>query len=151
MKHKTILSLSLFMLASMSSMDACAQSAVAIVDEEGMPCALFVKETRTQLLGQCCEHTWFNKKDGFKTKWLYAEKGEGLLAPTCQGVLNIREKPTTDSKVVAKWIIPDGEVPDFYDCMGKEGNWYKVRTYDYVDGYVRSDLVEWWPCDISCR
>ncbi len=133
-----------------------AQSGKAVMAPEGYPVAGYVFETTKRIYGQQAEGAWFQKSEGYYVKTLYAEKGEGILMPIGKDYINIRQKPTTDSKVVRKWLIPEDEVPAFYDCMGKVGNWYKL-CYDLDDngnpivGYVRADIAEWAPYDMSVR
>lgn len=52
------------------------------------------------------------------------------------GWLNVRQAPSTTSKVVAKMRT----CVDVAEVLGKEDNWYKVR-FDGVVGYLRGDFT----------
>ena len=71
-----------------------------------------------------------------------AENGQGLVY-TYRTKVNVRESPSTDSKVVATMPTSEqGMAPETIPCLGKTDEWYKIKIDGKV-GYVREDLVHW--------
>lgn len=70
------------------------------------------------------------------------ENGQGICYrdPIRTGNINVRKAPTTSSDVVAK--IPDEDMPECYECLGKTNGWYKIRINGRI-GYVREDMAIW--------
>lgn len=71
-----------------------------------------------------------------------AENGQGVVY-TYRTKVNVRESPSTDSKVVA--LMPtteDGMAPETVPCIGKAEGWFKIKIDGKV-GYVKEDLVQW--------
>ncbi len=144
------------LLAIVASGAALAQSGKAVMHPDGYITAIFLMETNKRILGQQIEASWFSKAEGYTVATVSAANGDGVLSPRegVTGSINVRQRPTTKSKVVASWKIPEDEVPAWYDCLGKEGDWYKVQVgwdENPVVGYVRQDLVTWWVYDVAAR
>ena len=83
-----------------------------------------------------------------------AEKGNGFLIIK-NGVnsnVNIREKPTLKSAVVAKVVNNTEEMPEVCPCLGmltvpvggSFEQWFKTKVGNKT-GYVRDDLMQWTP------
>lgn len=71
-----------------------------------------------------------------------AENGQGVIY-TYRTKVNVRESPSTDSKVVT--MMPtseEGMAPETVPCIGKTEGWYKTKIDGKV-GYVKEDLVQW--------
>ena len=49
---------------------------------------------------------------------------------------NVREGPTTESKVITTLLLNTG-----VKILEQEGNWYKVNYQDKITGYVSKDLI----------
>lgn len=85
-------------------------------------------------------------KTGHRVVIFSAEAGQGTVHrnEARKGNINVRKGPSTNSAVIAKisdnWAI--GDLPEYFDCLGKEKGWYKIRIEGKV-GYVRQDMVIW--------
>ncbi len=81
-----------------------------------------------------------------------ATKGQGFLTVNGEETkrVNVRRRPTTRSKVVARLTLSPGDLPNAYCCHGlvqgigkdNEWQWYKVKVGGQT-GYVRQDLMRW--------
>lgn len=79
---------------------------------------------------------------GYQKETFSAENGQGVIY-TLRSKVNVRELPTTASKVVSVMPTPgDGLPAETFPCLGKSDEWYKIRIHG-KEGYVRGDLVEW--------
>lgn len=122
-----------------------AQSMKMVVDTEGKVVGRYVRTNATTYTIGVQDDVEI-PKEGHRIVTYSAENGQGFIYrdQSRQGNINVRQKPTTQSAIVAK--IPDnsidGCVPDTYPCLGKVNGWYKI-SIDGKVGYVRGDLVEW--------
>ncbi len=91
----------------------------------------------------CVQDSYGIPKKGLHVEMFSAENGQGIVYLTASGVVNVREKPTTDSKVVTKIKREEGCMPDTYECLGFEDGWFKIKVDDKHTGYVRMDLADW--------
>ena len=55
--------------------------------------------------------------------------------------LNLREKPSTKSRVIT-WLPADAEVR----IVGKVGDWWKITTNGAATGYAYADYLKEQPC-----
>ncbi len=136
--------------ALLYSATALAQTTTLVVDSEGNFMGRFVKETDTHVTYYSEGDTEaLPKSEGYRAKSFSAATDGGFLWPTCEGSINIRQRPTTKSTVVESWPINSRTSYNAYDCVGyKEGaygehGWYKVKTPKGRVGWVREDLVRW--------
>ena len=57
-------------------------------------------------------------------------------------VVKVYALPSLNAPVIGNMIYEEGYLPDTYECIGKELNWYKIR-FNHKTGYVIDDSVEW--------
>ena len=119
-----------------------AQSMKMVVDSQGNVVGRYVK-TNKSTHSITVQDIATVPKRGHKVVTYRAAKGQGVVFydQTRTGSLNVRQRPTTNSPVVAQIPHPEG-IPDCYQCLGKTNGWYKLEV-DGVVGYVRGDLLEW--------
>lgn len=89
------------------------------------------------------QDTYDVPKAGKQVVTYSAAAGQGVVYRNLQrtGNIRVRKGPSTSSAIVA--LIPDqGGLPDAYPCLGKSGNWYKIKINGKV-GYVRDDMACW--------
>ncbi|MBQ6204972.1 MAG: SH3 domain-containing protein [Prevotella sp.] len=132
--------ISLLFAALLMSAGMNAQSMKMVVDDKGEVVGRLVKINATTYTVSV-QDDYDVPKDGNKVVTFQADKGQGIVYPKNNGNINVRKSPTVKSAVVAK--IPYFEdLPDAYDCLGKENGWYKIKIDDKI-GYVRADFMEW--------
>lgn len=131
-----------------------ALSTVGKVEEnENIDSEEVVVDSRGELVGSYCGTEGNNyiaftqdyvtvPKAGHKIVKYSAEAGQGVLTCKNPGVVNVRSIPSTSGEIVGRMICEEGDLPDCYDCLGKQNGWYKVRVGNRI-GYVRQDLVTW--------
>lgn len=129
--------------AFLLSIGAYAQSAKVIVDSRGNVVGSYVRSTANSYVGSA-QDDFTVPKTGYKVVTYSAESGQGVLTCKNPGVVNVRSIPSTSGDIVARMVYEEGNLPDCYDCLGKQNGWYKVRVGNRV-GYVRQDLVTWDP------
>ncbi len=144
-KANSIVRMALLALLLTVGIQANAQVGVAVVDRDGEIVGELIDESDTQYRIQEVEGIWIDKEPGMRLVVKTAYRGDGWLYPSCEGNVNVRQKPTTQSAVVASWKNPGIDVAQslWYKCLGKEGQWYKLKTEKDIVGYVREDLVLW--------
>lgn len=76
-----------------------------------------------------------------------AENGQGVLTCKNVGRVNVRSTPSTSGEKIGTLTFEEGDLPETASCLGKENGWYKIRL-DNIEGYVRQDLVDWYPFDL---
>lgn len=132
--------ISLLFAALLMSAGMNAQSMKMVVDDKGEVVGRLVKINATTYTVSV-QDDYDVPKQGNKVVTFRADKGQGIVYPKNNGNINVRKSPTVKSPVVAK--IPYFEdLPDAYDCLGKENGWYKIKIDDKI-GYVRADFMEW--------
>ncbi len=92
------------------------------------------------------------KKADARLETRQARKGQGYLTLNSAEArrVNVRLRPTTRSKVVARLTLQSHDTPEPLRCLGlvpgtgkdHEWQWYKVKV-DGRTGYVRQDLLLW--------
>ena len=113
---------------------------IVVIDKTGNVVGRYVGETVDKYFISV-QDTVPVAKSGLHVELYSAEKGHGIVFLTADGVVNVREKPSTDSKIVAKIQNGDG-IPETYKCLGLEKGWFKIKV-DGKIGYVRMDLMAW--------
>ena len=91
-------------------------------------------------------------KEGARVEFREASKGQGYVC--LNGDIrraNVRHTPSMQGKVLFTIDNPEGEMPEYYPCLGfvshKEADgfykwWYKVRVDGRI-GYISEKLVTW--------
>ena len=90
------------------------------------------------------------KKQGCRIVPYMAEKGQGWLTINTDNAqcVNVRQRPTSKSKVICTICANEGELLECYPCLGLVTNaangylWFKVKVNGKT-GYVRQDLMTW--------
>lgn len=118
------------------------QSMKMVVDNKGEVVGRYVR-TNAKTYTVSVQDDYEVPKAGNRVVTFSAAAGQGIIyrRGDRHGNINVRQKPTTKSIVVGKLIENEG-IPDVYDCLGKVGEWYKIRIDDKI-GYVREDMVYW--------
>ena len=121
---------------------ASAQSMKVVVDSRGEAVGRYLKENAKQYYVEVQDDYWIPKK-GHRVVVFSAAKGQGIIwrHPDRHGNINVRQQPNTNSAVIAL-ITEEGDLMEGFPCLGKYGNWYKIRIFGKI-GYVRDDMVEW--------
>lgn len=113
-----------------------------IVDLNGNIVGDYVGETSTEYLGVGQDEFSVPKK-GHKVIELNAENGAGVVFCKEPGdVVKVYSEPSLNASVIGKIVYEEGYLPDTYECIGKESNWYKIR-FNRQTGYVLENQVEW--------
>lgn len=81
-------------------------------------------------------------KDDYVIKEVSARNGEGCLVLKGNSTVNVRQRPTTESAVIAKIKDEEGELPEVYPCLGMADGWFRIKVGNKT-GYVRADLMLW--------
>lgn len=88
-------------------------------------------------------------KQGSRVEARNAQDGQGYLVIDDLRArrVNVRQQPSTSSRIVTAIVYPETFLPDAYPCLGTtfadDGYmWYKIRVGKKI-GYVREDLVVW--------
>lgn len=92
----------------------------------------------------------FVPKEGCRVAEYNAANGQGCVVPDIEkGFINVRQRPTANSKVIAKIEVVEGDIPEVFDCKGLVApidntytKWYIIEI-DGKKGYVSSDLMVW--------
>lgn len=83
--------------------------------------------------------------------WTAAD-GHGYISlkSSVHNPINVRKSASKSSSVITK-LTPDedGCIPEAYECLGKQGDWYKLRANGKV-GYILSRYVDWTINDADC-
>lgn len=113
-----------------------------IVDLNGNIIGNYVGETSTTYKG-CAQDEFEVSKSNHKVIELNNENGEGVVYCKEPGdVIKVYAHPSLNAPVIGNMIYEEGSLPQTYECMGKELNWYKIR-FNHKTGYVLDDSVEW--------
>ncbi len=115
---------------------------IVVCDADGKAVGRYIGETKDKYSVDF-QDSYDIPKMGHHVEMFCAEKGQGIVYLTADGVVNVREKPTTDSNVVAKIKNEEGMMPETYQCLGFEDGWFKIKVDDNTVGYVRMDLARW--------
>lgn len=141
MKRYFLLIAALFVCVAAFADDTKVLNDIVVVNKAGNVVGRYVGETADKY-SISVQDTTQVAKTGLHVELYSAEKGQGIVYLTAEGVVNVREKPTTESKVVAKIQNEEGMVPETYECLGFEKGWFKIKVDGKV-GYVRMDLMAW--------
>ena len=113
-----------------------------IVDQNGNIVGDYAGETETTYVG-FGQDEFEVPKSNHKVIEISAANGEGVIYCKEPGdVVKVYAEPSINSSVIGNMIYEPGELPLTYECMGKNGGWYKIR-FNHKTGYVLEDLVEW--------
>lgn len=81
-------------------------------------------------------------KNGNKVVAYSPENGQGFVYSENPGKVNVRSTPSTSGSIVGTIMYEEGDLPETFQCLGKENGWYKI-SINGKTGYVRQDLVKW--------
>lgn len=113
-----------------------------IVDQNGNIVGDYAGETETTYVG-FGQDEFQVPKTNHKVIEISAANGEGVVYCKKPGdVVKVYSEPSVNSTVIGNMIYESGELPLTYECMGKNGDWYKIR-FNHKTGYVIDDSVEW--------
>lgn len=128
--------------AALLSMSLSAQTMKMVIDAKGNIVGRLVEVQPTRYVVGV-QDVYDVPRKGNHIEVFSAKAGQGVVYRRTdrEGNINVRERANIRSKVVAKIVETDG-VPDVFPCLGKTGNWYKIRINGRV-GYVREDMVDW--------
>lgn len=148
MKIKTIISgsrrlLLPTLLLAIAAGPASAQSCKVVVDARG-ECVGKLLRTNATTYTITGQDEFDIPKKGHTVVTYSAENGQGVLAMKNPGTVNVRSAPTTDAPVIGRLVCYEGDMPDGYPCLGKQNGWYRVSDGRNI-GFVRADLLEWFP------
>ena len=113
-----------------------------IVDLNGNIVGNYVGETDSDYIG-FGQDEFMVSKSGHKVIEVNSDNGEGVVYCKEPGdVVKVYKEPSLNAPVIGNMIYERGELPLTYECMGKNGGWYKIR-FNHKTGYVEVKSVEW--------
>ena len=113
-----------------------------IVDLNGNTVGNYVRETSTTYIGIGQDSFEVSKSD-YNVIVLSSENGEGVVYSKDPGVVvEVYAEPSVNSPVIGNISYASGELPLTYECLGKSGQWYKIR-FNHKTGYVDVKSVKW--------
>lgn len=134
----------IFLFAATLSVVGYAQSQKVVVDSSGEVVGTYVKTNANTYTVKAEGGDFYQvSKANHKVITYSAENGQGYIEPKNWGKTNVRNAPSTEGAVIGKIIYERGDLPETYNCLGKENGWYKIDFEGKV-GYIRADLAKWW-------
>lgn len=129
------------LLAGVCAMNA--QSGKVVIDSHGNVEGRYVRTNKHTYTVNVQDFVDVPKR-GRRVVTYSAVNGQGVVYYNQErtGNLNVRQRPTKQSPVIAQIPEPGDYVPDCFPCLGKVNGWYKVNVDGQV-GYVRQDLLDW--------
>lgn len=124
------------------SLLAYGQSMKVVIDARGNVVGRYVA-TKANAYTIEVQETSDVPKAGKRVVTFSAAAGQGVVYrnQSRTGNIRVRKTPSTSAPIVA--LIPELDgVPETYPCLGKSGNWYKIKINGKV-GYVRDDMACW--------
>lgn len=129
--------------AFLLSMAAYAQSQKVVIDAYGNVVGTYVR-TNANSYTVSGQDDFSVPKKGHTVVTYSADNGQGVLTLRNPGAVNVRQAPSMNAAIIGRLIYEEGDMPDCYQCLGKQDGWYRIGIGSNI-GYVRADLLEWAP------